>query len=63
MTIKAESAGQKTIAVNTQNTIQDCSYCGEKAKIPLKLDLRQGTNRSGNISNNHQKYTIYSGTA
>ncbi|MDJ0515252.1 MAG: transposase [Trichodesmium sp. MO_231.B1] len=30
LTVKAENAGQKTIAVNPKNTSQDCSNCGEK---------------------------------
>ncbi|WP_363267841.1 transposase [Okeania sp. SIO2B3] len=38
LTVKAENAGQKTIAVNPKNTSQDCSNCGEK--VPKKLNIR-----------------------
>ncbi|MDY7005352.1 MAG: transposase [Cyanobacteriota bacterium] len=38
LTVKAENAGQKTIAVNPQNTSQDCSNCGEK--VPKELNIR-----------------------
>ncbi|NEP44045.1 MAG: transposase [Okeania sp. SIO2H7] len=46
MTVKAVSAappqeanaGQKTIAVNPQNTSQDCSNCGKK--VPKELNIR-----------------------
>ncbi|MDJ0517267.1 MAG: transposase [Trichodesmium sp. MO_231.B1] len=38
LTVKAENAGQKTIAVNPQNTSQDCSNCGEK--VPKELSQR-----------------------
>ncbi|MDY7005060.1 MAG: transposase [Cyanobacteriota bacterium] len=38
LTVKAENAGQKTIAVNPQNTSQNCSNCGEK--VPKKLPER-----------------------
>jgi len=38
LTVKAENAGQKTIAVNPQNTSQDCSNCGEK--VPKELSIR-----------------------
>jgi len=34
----AENAGVKTIAVNPQNTSQDCSNCGEK--VPKELSKR-----------------------
>ncbi|NET44054.1 transposase [Okeania sp. SIO2B3] len=30
LAVKAEKAGQKTIAVNPNGTSQDCSNCGEK---------------------------------
>uniref|UniRef100_UPI001CCD8CAF RNA-guided endonuclease InsQ/TnpB family protein n=1 Tax=Oscillatoria salina TaxID=331517 RepID=UPI001CCD8CAF len=38
LTVKAEKAGRKTIAVNPQNTSQDCSNCGEK--VPKELSQR-----------------------
>ncbi len=38
LTLKAENAGKKTIAVNPQNTSQDCSNCGEK--VPKELSQR-----------------------
>ena len=38
LTVKAENAGQKTIAVNPKNTSQDCSNCGEK--VPKELNIR-----------------------
>ncbi|MGD1805045.1 RNA-guided endonuclease InsQ/TnpB family protein [Dapis sp. BLCC M126] len=38
LTVKAGNAGQKTIAVNPQNTSQDCSICGEK--VPKELSQR-----------------------
>ena len=38
LTVKAENAGQKTIAVNPKNTSQDCSNCGEK--VPKELSIR-----------------------
>ncbi|NES07499.1 MAG: IS200/IS605 family element transposase accessory protein TnpB [Okeania sp. SIO2F4] len=38
LTVKAENAGQKTIAVNPKNTSQDCSSCGEK--VPKELNIR-----------------------
>ncbi|MDY7007996.1 MAG: transposase [Cyanobacteriota bacterium] len=38
LTVKAENAGQKTIAVNPKNTSQDCSNCGEK--VPKELKIR-----------------------
>ena len=38
LTVKAENAGQKTIAVNPNGTSQDCSNCGEK--VPKKLSDR-----------------------
>ncbi|NEO52719.1 MAG: IS200/IS605 family element transposase accessory protein TnpB [Okeania sp. SIO2C9] len=38
LTVKAENAGQKTIAVNPRNTSQDCSNCGEK--VPKELNIR-----------------------
>ncbi|NEP43250.1 MAG: IS200/IS605 family element transposase accessory protein TnpB, partial [Okeania sp. SIO2H7] len=38
LTVKAENAGQKTIAVNPKNTSQDCSNCGEK--VPKELSQR-----------------------
>ncbi|GFZ91522.1 RNA-guided endonuclease InsQ/TnpB family protein [Okeania sp. KiyG1] len=38
LTVKAENAGQKTIAVNPKNTSQNCSNCGKK--VPKKLNIR-----------------------
>ena len=38
LVVKAEKAGQKTIAVNPNGTSQDCSNCGEK--VPKKLSDR-----------------------
>ena len=38
LTVKAENAGRKTIAVNPKNTSQDCSNCGEK--VPKELSQR-----------------------
>ncbi|MGD1804620.1 RNA-guided endonuclease InsQ/TnpB family protein [Dapis sp. BLCC M126] len=38
LTVKAENAGQKTIAVNPKNTSQDCSNCGQK--VPKELSQR-----------------------
>ncbi len=38
LTVKAENAGQKTIAVNPKNTSQDCSNCGKK--VPKELSQR-----------------------
>ncbi|NET11752.1 MAG: IS200/IS605 family element transposase accessory protein TnpB [Okeania sp. SIO1H6] len=38
LNVKAENAGQKTIAVNPQNTSQDCSNCDEK--VPKELSIR-----------------------
>ena len=38
LTVKAENAGQKTIAVNPQNTSSYCSNCGEK--VPKELSQR-----------------------
>ncbi len=38
LTVKAEKAGQLTIAVNPSGTSQDCSNCGEK--VPKKLSER-----------------------
>ena len=38
LTVKAGNAGVKTIAVNPQNTSQDCSNCGEK--VPKELNIR-----------------------
>ncbi|NEO56893.1 MAG: transposase [Okeania sp. SIO3B5] len=38
LAVKAENAGQKTIAVNPKNTSQDCSNCGEK--VPKELSQR-----------------------
>ncbi|NEO56441.1 MAG: transposase [Okeania sp. SIO3B5] len=38
LTVKAGNTGQKTIAVNPQNTSQDCSNCGEK--VPKELNIR-----------------------
>ncbi len=38
LTVKAENAGQKTIAVNPHSTSQDCSNCGEK--VPKELSQR-----------------------
>ncbi|GGA36604.1 RNA-guided endonuclease TnpB family protein [Okeania sp. KiyG1] len=37
LAVKAENAGQKTIAVNPKNTSQDCSNCGEKVKKELNI--------------------------
>ncbi|NES66329.1 MAG: IS200/IS605 family element transposase accessory protein TnpB, partial [Okeania sp. SIO2D1] len=37
LNVKAENAGQKTIAVNPKNTSQDCSNCGEKVKKELNI--------------------------
>ncbi|WP_367267714.1 zinc ribbon domain-containing protein [Okeania sp. SIO2C9] len=37
LTVKAENAGQKTIAVNPKNTSQDCSNCGEKVDKELNI--------------------------
>ncbi|MDY7004640.1 MAG: transposase [Cyanobacteriota bacterium] len=38
LTVKAENAGQKAIAVNPKNTSQDCSNCGKK--VPKELKIR-----------------------
>ena len=38
LTVKAGNAGHKTIAVNSKNTSQDCSNCGEK--VPKELSQR-----------------------
>ncbi len=35
LAVKAEKAGQKTIAVNPNGTSQDCSNCGEKVSKKL----------------------------
>ncbi|NER02646.1 MAG: transposase [Okeania sp. SIO3C4] len=37
LTVKAENAEQKTIAVNPKNTSQDCSNCGEKVDKELNI--------------------------
>ncbi|MDY6806401.1 MAG: transposase [Cyanobacteriota bacterium] len=37
LAVKAENAGQKTIAVNPKNTSQDCSNCGEKVHKELSI--------------------------
>ena len=37
LTVKAGNAGQKTIAVNPQNTSQDCSNFGEKVDKELNI--------------------------
>ncbi|MDY7005024.1 MAG: transposase [Cyanobacteriota bacterium] len=37
LTVKAENAGQKTIAMNPKNTSQDCSNCGEKVDKELNI--------------------------
>ncbi|NET28035.1 transposase [Okeania sp. SIO1I7] len=37
LNVKAENAGQKTIAVNPKNTSQDCSNCGEKVDKELNI--------------------------
>ncbi|NEQ74385.1 MAG: transposase [Okeania sp. SIO2C9] len=38
LAVKAGNSGQKTIAVNPQNTSQDCSNCSEK--VPKELKIR-----------------------
>ncbi|MDJ1179232.1 transposase, partial [Roseofilum sp. BLCC_M91] len=47
LTVKAENAGQKTIAVNPKNTSQDCSNCGEK--VPKELSIRTHSCSHGGI--------------
>jgi putative transposase len=44
LTVKAENAGLKVVAINPNGTSQECSSCGQKVKKPLSQRMHNCPN-------------------
>ncbi|MBE9035813.1 transposase [aff. Roholtiella sp. LEGE 12411] len=49
LTVKAENAGLKVVAINPNGTSQECSSCGQKVKKPLSQRMHNCPNCKANL--------------